>query len=77
MILKMLFLNGFIYKLNTPQFSVFNRSQYGNGRGFKHQSIEDRGKKSFIPSNGFCFIIFTSYLTESDYTEQLLEFFKK
>ena len=26
--------NGFIYKINTPQFNKVNRSQYGNGCSF-------------------------------------------
>ena len=26
--------NGYIYKLNTPQFNKVNRSQYGNGCDF-------------------------------------------
>ena len=34
--------NGYIYKINTPQFIVVNRSQYGNGCDFKHEIIEYR-----------------------------------
>ena len=34
--------NGYIYKLNTPQFKLNNRSQYGNGCDFKHEIIEYR-----------------------------------
>ena len=37
--------NGYIYKINTPQFNLVNRSQYGNGCDFKHESIEYRGIK--------------------------------
>ena len=32
--------NGYIYKLNTPQFSRVNRSQYGNGCDFKDEIIQ-------------------------------------
>ena len=46
--------NGYIYKLNPPQFNLINWSQYGNGCAFKHQIIEYRGKNCYIPSNGFC-----------------------
>ena len=32
--------NGHIYKINTPQFKIVNRSQYVNGCDFKHEIIE-------------------------------------
>ena len=38
--------NGYIYKINKPQFNKVNRSQYGNGCDFK-QSIEYRGDNCF------------------------------
>ena len=44
--------NGYIYKINTPQFNLVNRSQYGNGCDFKHEIIEYRGKNCFIPTKG-------------------------
>ena len=34
--------NGYIYKINTPQFNLVNRSQYGNGCHFRHRIIEYR-----------------------------------
>ena len=30
----------YIYNLNTPQFNLVRRSQYGNGCDFKHQISE-------------------------------------
>ena len=39
---------GFFYKTDTPQFNLVNRSQYGNGCGFKHEFIEYRGNNCFI-----------------------------
>ena len=45
-------LNGYIYKLDTPQFNKINRSQYGNRCDFKHEIVEHRGNNCFIPSNG-------------------------
>ena len=33
-------LNGYIYKVHTPEFNKVNRRQYGNGCGFKHEIIE-------------------------------------
>ena len=32
--------NGYIYKINTPQFNKINRSQYGNGCNFNKIIIE-------------------------------------
>ena len=32
---------GYIYKLDTPQFNLLNRSQYGKGCDFKHEIIEN------------------------------------
>ena len=31
---------GYIYKIDTPQFNLVNRSQYGFGCGFKHEIID-------------------------------------
>ena len=42
--------NGYIYKINTPQFNKVNRSQYGNGCDFKHEIIKYRGNNCFIPT---------------------------
>ena len=32
--------NGYIYKIDTPQFNLVNRSPYRIGCDFKHQTIE-------------------------------------
>ena len=42
--------NGYIYKIDTPQFKKVNRSQYGNGCDFKHEIIEYLGNNCFIPT---------------------------
>ena len=42
--------NGNLYETNTPQFNFVNRSQYGNGCDFTHESIEYRGNKCYIPT---------------------------
>ena len=34
--------NGYIYKINTPQFKKVNRSQCGNGCSFDKKNIEYR-----------------------------------
>ena len=68
--------NGYIYKLDTPQFNKVNRSQYGNGCDFKHEIIEYRGKNCFIPSKGHCFVKCVNFLTGEDYKQQYLVFIR-
>ena len=48
--------NGYNYKINTPQFNLANRSQYGNGCYFKHEIIDYRGNNCFVPTKNFCFV---------------------
>ena len=47
--------NGYIYEINTRQFKLVNRSQYGNGCDFKHEFIEYRGKKLFYTNKRILF----------------------
>ena len=54
--------NGYIYKVDTPQFKKVNRSQYGNGCDFKHEIIEYRGNNCFIPTKGYCFVKSINFL---------------
>ena len=54
---------GYIYKINSPQFNLVNRSQYGNGCDFKHEIIEYRGNNCFIPTKGFCFVKRINFIT--------------
>ena len=61
--------NGFIYKINTPQFDLVNRSQYGNGCDFKHEINEYRGENCFIPTKGYCFVKCINFIT-GDYKEK-------
>ena len=48
--------NGYIYKINTPQFNKVNRSQYGNGCSFDKIIVEYRGNNCYIPTKGYCFV---------------------
>ena len=48
--------NGYIYKINTPQFKKVIRSQYGNGCDFKHEIIENGGNNCYIPTKGYCLL---------------------
>ena len=67
-------INCYIYKINTPQFKLVNRSQYGKGCDFKHEIIEYRGNNCYIPTKGR-FIKCNNYLTGKDYKQQYLDFF--
>ena len=68
--------NGYIYKLNTPQFNEVNRSQYGNVCDFKHEIIEYRGNNCYIPTKGYCFVKCVNLLTGVDYKQQYLDFIR-
>ena len=68
--------NGFIPKINTPQFNKVKRSQYGNGCSFDEITIEYRGNNCFIPTKGYCFIKCINYLTGQDYKQQYLDFIR-
>ena len=62
--------------MNTPQFNKVNRSQYGNGCDIKHEIIEYRGNKCFIPTKGSCFIKCVNFLTGEDYKQHYLEYIR-
>ena len=68
--------NGYVYKLDTPQFKKVNRSQYGNGCDFKHEIIEFRGDNCFISSKGYCFVKCVNFLTGQDYKQKYLDFIR-
>ena len=68
--------NGYFYKIDTPQFKLVNRSQFGNGCDFKHEIIEYRGDNCYIPAKGYCFVKCNNYLTGLDYKEQYLDFIR-
>ena len=68
--------NGYIYKLNTPQFNKVNRSQYGNGCSFDKIIIEYRGNNCYIPTKGYCFVKCINYLTGQHYKQQYLDFIR-
>ena len=66
----------YIYTLSTSQFNKVNRSQFVNGCDFKHKIIECRGKKCYIPTKGYCFVICINFLTGQGYKQQYLEFIR-
>ena len=68
--------NGYIYKLNTPQFNKVNRSQCGNGCSFDKIIIEHRGNNCYIPTKGYCFVKCVNYMSGKDYKDKYLEFIR-
>ena len=68
--------NGYINKINTPQFNKVNRSQYGNGCSFDKIIIEYRGNNCFIPTKGYCFVKCINFITGEDYIAQYLDFIR-
>ena len=68
--------NGYIYKINTPQFNKVNRSQYGNGCSFDKIIIEYRGNNCYIPTKGYCFVKCNNFITGQDYKQQYLDFIR-
>ena len=68
--------NGYIYKINTPQFNLNKRSQYGNGCNFKHEIIEYQGNNCFIPTKGYCFVKCVNFLTGQEYKGRYLDFIR-
>ena len=62
--------NGYIYKINTPQLNLVNRSHNGSGCDFKHEIIECQGTNCFIPTKGYCFVKCINFIKGEDYTEQ-------
>ena len=43
----------------------------------EHEDIQYRGKNSFIPTKGYCFIKCNIFLTSQDYKEQYLDFIRR
>ena len=68
--------NGYIYKINTPKFNKVKWSDFGNGCDFKHEIIEYRGNKCFIPTKGYCFVKCINFLTGQDYKDKYLDFIR-
>ena len=50
------FFTGYVYKLNTPQFSVVKRSAYAEGTYYMQEIVEYHGKNCDILTSGHCFI---------------------
>ena len=59
--------------INTPQFNLVNRTQYGNGCDFKHEIIEYRGNICFMPTTGYCFVKCINFLTGENYKQPYLD----
>ena len=73
---KVSIFNGCINKINTLQFSLVNRSQYGNGCSFDQKIFEYRGNICYIPTKGYCFVKCINFITGEDYKQQNLDFIR-
>ena len=47
--------NGYVYKLDTPQFKVVKRNAYGKGTNYMRKIDEYHGQNCYIPTSGMCF----------------------
>ena len=45
---------GWWYKLNTPEFNNFNRSEHGEGTKYMQDIVEYHGQNCYIPTSGMC-----------------------
>ena len=68
--------NDYSDKINTPQFNLINRNEYGNGCDFKREIIENQGNNCFIPTKVYCFVKCINLLTGQDYKQQYLDFIR-
>ena len=68
--------SGYIYKNNTPQFNLVNRSQNGNECDFKHEILDYQRKNCYIPTKGSCFVKCIIFLTGGDYKNENLNFIR-
>ena len=68
--------NGYVYKLNTSQFKVVNRSAYGKGTNYMQEIVEHHGQNCYIPTSGMCFIKCFNRFTKKDYTNEFLTFIR-
>ena len=70
-------INGYNYKINTPQFTLVHRSKYGNSCDFKHQFFEYPGNNCYIRTKRYCFVKCINFITDEDYKQQYLGFIRK
>ena len=68
--------NGYIYKIDTPQFNKVKRSEYGNDCSFDKIIVEYQGNNCFIPTKGYCFVKCINFITGQDYKPQYLDFIR-
>ena len=56
--------NGYVYKLNTIQFKVAQRSAYGKSTNYMQEIVEYHGQNCYTPTSGMCFIKCITYFTK-------------
>ena len=63
-----------VYKLNTPQVNIVNRSVYGRGANYMKKIIENPGQNCYFPSLSVWFLKSDNYFTKKDYSEGFRDF---
>ena len=66
--------NGNFNEIDTPQFNLLNRNQYGKCCDFEREIIEYPGKKCYIPTKGYCFVKCIIFWLSEDYKQLYLDF---
>ena len=67
---------GCVYKLNTAQFNVVERSPYAKSTNYMQEIVQYHGRKCYIPTSGHCFTKCIKYFTKKDFTEEILTFIR-
>ena len=62
---------GYVFKLDTPQFKVVERSAYAKGTNCMQEIVECHGRNCCIPTDGHCFKKCIKYFTRKDCTEDI------
>ena len=57
---------GYLYKLDTPQFKVVERSASGKGTNYMQEIVEYHGQNCYILISGMCFIKCINYFNKKD-----------
>ena len=72
-----LIFTGYVYKLNTPQIKIGNRSAYSKSTNYMQKTVEYRGQNCYLPTSGMCFIKCNKYFTKMDFTQEFRDCIRK
>ena len=66
---------GWLYIINTPDFTRVNRAQYGKGTYFAQDFVEYIGNNCYTPTGGNCFIKCSNRFTKKNIQKKIFIFF--